>query len=379
MDLKHPKMLRLPMYRHAWLIALVIVAIVGIPMLMGYRVPVPFILQLCAVAVAASLGGIRSGAIAGLIASSLQLTAFILQVGPAGLIGAPLNIILGVALTVGLGVYLGYVRETLNHAAEQLDVRRSEIQDRFESESGRADRRSAELDLVKNRLLQAQTRLRNVTRRWVDAQESERRSLARELHDDIGQSLTALRISLESNKNLFASDEAAKRFIETSYQLVDEVIASVRELSLNLRPSLLDDLGLVAALREFVTKQMSRAGIASEFDIAGNDRHIDPTHSIAAYRIAQEIVSNITKHSEASVVRVRIDITESGLAVEFEDDGVGFNFDVLEDAEGHFGLASMRERAMLVGGDVDVLSRQGAGTTVTLTMPLRDSAESDAA
>ncbi len=372
-------MVRLPYFRHAWLLALVVALTFGLPVLMGKFVPVAFLIQLAAVAVAASLGGLMYGIISGCIVGSIVIAAFAVGVGPAPLTGQFYSAVLGASLMIAIGTFIGYIRESLQTAAEQLREQQSLLANEADSASSQADRSEAELGVIKDRLTLAQERLRNVTRRWVDAQESERRSLARELHDDIGQCLTALRINLESNKNLFASDPAAKRFIETSYKLVDEVIASVRELQLNLRPSLLDDLGLVAALREYVNKQMSRNDIQCEFKTSGSDVQIDPSHSIAAYRIAQEIVSNIQKHAQASNVRVGIDVTPVRLEIEIQDDGIGFSVEDNDEDSRHYGLASMRERAMLVGGDVQVTSGKGEGTRVLLTMPVRSSEESDAA
>ncbi len=370
---------RLPYFRHAWLITLTAALFIGVPVLMGKYVPVPFLLLLSTVAFASSLGGFASGVASGWIVGTVVITAYLLGVGPAVLTGQLFTAVIGATLMVVIGSYIGYIRESLQTAAEQLRRQQAVLANEADSASSQADRRAAELGVVKDRLTLAQERLRNVTRRWVDAQESERRSLARELHDDIGQCLTALRINLESNKNLFASDPAARRFIETSYKLVDEVIASVRELQLNLRPSLLDDLGLVAALREYVNKQMARNNVQCEFVTTGSDVQIDPSHSIAAYRIAQEIVSNIHKHSQAANVCVCIDVNPARLEIEIRDDGIGFNVDSGEEDSKHYGLASMRERAMLVGGDVQVTSIEGEGTQVILTMPVRSSEESDAA
>ncbi len=374
-----PTMIRLPYLRHAWLIVLVVAVVIGGPVLMGYYVPVPFLIQLAVVAVAASLGGLGSGVFSGCIVGTVIIAAYLLGVGPQVLTGQLFTALIGATLMIGIGAYIGYIRGSLKIIEEQMRQEQELLADQADIASDQADERSAELELVKDRLTQAQHRLRSVTRRWVDTQETERRSLARELHDDIGQCLTALRINLESNKNIFASDPAAKRFIETSYQLVDEVIASVRELQLNLRPSLLDDLGLFAALREYINMQMARSNITLEFKTTGSDVQIDPSHSIAAYRIAQEIVSNIHKHAQASKVCVMIDVNPVNLTIEVEDDGVGFSVESGNDESLHYGLASMRERAMLMGGSVEVSSREGEGTRVTLTMPVRNVEESDAA
>ncbi len=376
---KEPTMVLLPYFRHAWLIAFIAALFIGLPVLMGKFVPVSFLMLLASVAVSASLGGLMSGIISGCIVGSIVIAAYAVGVGPTPLTGQFYTAVFGAMLMIAIGTFIGHIRETLQVAMEQLRMNQARLTDRADSASDQADRRAQELGVIKDRLTLAQERLRNVTRRWVDAQESERRSLARELHDDIGQCLTALRINLESNKNLFASDPAAKRFIETSYKLVDEVIASVRELQLNLRPSLLDDLGLVAALREYVNKQMSRNNIQCEFKTSGSDIQIDPSHSIAAYRIAQEIVSNIHKHAQASNVCVCIDVNPVNLEIEIEDDGIGFSVEDNDEDSMHYGLASMRERAMLVGGDVQVTSGEGEGTRVLLTMPVRSSEESDAA
>ncbi|MEM9403391.1 MAG: sensor histidine kinase [Pseudomonadota bacterium] len=369
-----PIPVRLPYFRHAWLIALgAVLLMVGLTRL-GVAVPVPLVLLIGCVVVAASLGGATSGFASGVIVAIAILGVYFTGAPPAFI---AVSAATGALLAVAIGTYIGYIRGTLHKLELELLNDQTTLADRADIATHEADQRGAELESLRDRLTQAQSRLRSVTRRWVDTQETERRSLARELHDDIGQCLTALRINLESNKNQFASDPAAKRFIETSYQLVDEVIASVRELQLNLRPSLLDDLGLFAALREYVNKQLSRNDIECEFLTSGSDVQIDPSHSIAAYRIAQEIVSNINKHAQASRVTVTVDVNPVFLEIAIVDDGIGFEIEPRN--AGHYGLDSMRERAMLMGGGVDVSSSSGKGTQVVLTMPIRNAEESDAA
>jgi len=364
---------KLPYVKTAWVFALVVETVIGIPLLLGIDLSVPFVFLAFIVVLAAGFGGLTSGLVAGIGAAVVQVSALFLDPERVtqSVVGA-------VALTLSLGVFVGLLRDALLTATQSTNAVRTHTSVGALPSVDAPIPQDLEPGLLE-KLGDAQHRLRNVTRRWVDAQEAERHRLARELHNDIGQCLTALRINLESNKRLFSHDATSMRFIETAYKLVDEVIAKVRELSLELRPSLLDDLGLVAALREYSNKQLSRADIACHVEADGDGSTVDPTQSIATYRIVQEIISNVSKHSNARKVDVRIDIGDLLVRVEIEDDGDGFDVAAAEAGSGKFGLAGMRERAMLVDGDVLVRSTPGEGTCVTLTLPRKLNEASHAA
>ncbi|MDJ0918854.1 MAG: sensor histidine kinase [Woeseiaceae bacterium] len=367
----------LPFLRFAWAIAAAVAASIGVLLYAGVDVPIPFTTMLVLIVVTSLMGGRLSGVLSGLSLVSLGVFVYVLRLGDPPLLQVLEELLMGSIVAVGLGLFLGSIRQTLEDALVEIERQSREIAAQNKDLIRRVDENSAALNATRQRLYESQERLRNATRRLIDAQETERRGLARELHDDIGQSLTALRINLESNKRNFAQDATSLKVIETSYRLVDEIIASVRELSLTLRPSLLDDLGLIAALREYVGKQLERADVSLDLDVEGSDAAIDSTHSIAAYRIVQEIISNITKHASASHVDMSLFVNTQFFRIGIRDDGVGFDVDL--DKSEQVGLASMRERATLLGGKVEIDSTPGEGTMVTVQIPLSFNVDEDAA
>lgn len=357
----------LPFFRYAWLIPAAWAVGSLLLLAAGIRIPIPYTLTLAIVVVSATMGGRLSGFLSALIPVLAGVFHLVFMVKtPAE--GAAQYFALASVVIIAIGFFIGSIREKLETALAHFEGQAKAVGDQNVALNRQADKHAEALVSNRQRLLESQQRLKNATRRLIDVQESERHSLAKELHDDIGQSLTALRINLESNKRNFSQDETSLKFIETSYRLVDEIIASVRELSLNLRPSLLDDLGLIAALREYVSKQLGRADIALDFSVDGSDAAVDPTHSIAVYRIVQEITSNVIKHSSAKHVDMSIVFGAHALEVVMRDDGVGFDVDL--DRHEQVGLASIRERASLLGGNVEIASTVGKETVVHLRMPL---------
>jgi len=214
-------------------------------------------------------------------------------------------------------------------------------------------------------------RLQALSQRLVDAQETERRRIAHELHDEIGQILTAAKLSIQTAQSLPA-DRAANA-LTGGIEAVERALQRVRDLSLDLRPSLLDDLGLVPALRWFLDRQAQRASFSVHFDGSPLARRLDPDLEIVCFRIVQEALTNIARHADAESVVVSIAEDESKVDLTIEDDGLGF--DVVEAldraARGEsIGLLGMRERAALAGGELAVRSTPGGGTTIHAQLPL---------
>jgi PAS domain S-box-containing protein len=218
-------------------------------------------------------------------------------------------------------------------------------------------------------LKKAQEQLRRLSGSIMAGQEKERAAVARELHDELGQVLTALRLDavwmLERLKDI--DHKAAERSL-TMCNLIDMTIDEVRGLALRLRPKVLDDLGLVDALEWYTTEFEKRTGIACIF------KHLEvPTVTgmvaTAAYRIAQEALTNVARHSFASHVDVTLKADQDLLSLEVVDDGRGFNTEKLEESE-CLGMVGMRERASLVGGRLEIESRSGQGTMVFFEVPI---------
>jgi signal transduction histidine kinase len=215
----------------------------------------------------------------------------------------------------------------------------------------------------------------SLLRRVVTAQEDERARIARDLHDQLGQQLTALRLTLERHRTAAAAAGQSED-VDRALQIAQTLDREVDFLAWELRPAALDDLGLAAALPRFIQEWSSHYGIAAEFQgtqaLAGR---LSPTAEIAFYRVAQEALNNIVKHAHATRVDVLLENRDHSVVLIVEDDGVGFDASKRESSERGIGLAGMRERASLVGATLQVESEQGKGTTVFLRCPVGEAAE----
>jgi PAS domain S-box-containing protein len=215
----------------------------------------------------------------------------------------------------------------------------------------------------------AQTQLRRLSGSIMANQEKERSAIARELHDELGQVLTALRMdSVWMYERLKASDPEASERALTMCRLIDKNIEDVRGMAFRLRPGVLDDLGLVDALEWYTADFERRTEIACVFEHENVPR-LNETVSTAAYRIAQEALTNIARHAGAGRVKVSLRSSNGFLTLAVVDDGQGFDALHLSESEG-LGVAGMRERATLIGGSFDVKSRPQKGTRVYLKVPI---------
>ena len=236
--------------------------------------------------------------------------------------------------------------------------------------------RQAAIAVANSRLYQdeqeARAALRRLSQRLMEVQEAERRRLAFELHDEIGQSLTALKLNVEMAGAAVSGSPAAK--LQDGIQLADRVLKQVRSLSLDLRPAMLDDLGLAAALRWYVTQQAERAGLAARVEIG--DTRLPAAIEIACFRIVQEAVTNVLRHAGAGRVFVDLHAQRDRLELAIEDDGAGF--DVTAARRGirsgrSLGLLSMEERVSLIAGEMSIDSAPGRGTRIHVSCPLTSS------
>jgi len=194
----------------------------------------------------------------------------------------------------------------------------------------------------------------------------ERRHIARELHDEIGQALTALKINLQAVQRFPETGLLEPRLLD-SVNIVDRTLRQVRNLSLDLRPSMLDDFGLRAALRWYADQQAQRAGLQVQFIAAALEGRLNPTLETACFRVAQEALTNIVRHARARSVVVRLEEEAGFLHLTVRDDGIGFDLGAVhrQRASGaSLGVLGMKERASLAGGRVEVRSRPGEGTEV---------------
>lgn len=211
-------------------------------------------------------------------------------------------------------------------------------------------------------------------RRLVSAQEDERRRISRELHDQLGQHLTAMMLTVESLKSAGRSASPTDDLFRQLEELGDTVAREVKTLAWELRPTALDDLGLQTALQHYVESWSERARVPLDFQCAlPDERRLPPPVETALYRIIQEALTNVLKHARARRVSLVLGLRGDDAFAVVEDDGAGFSFESLSDdgATGRrLGLLGMRERVALVRGAVNVESAPGAGTTVFVRVPV---------
>jgi signal transduction histidine kinase len=257
-------------------------------------------------------------------------------------------------------------------SALTLHYRRTSVLERRNAELLRiqAEREQAlaRVRASEQELQQAYRELQDLTRRLEVAKEEERQHIARELHDEMGQVLSAVKINLV----LLSTEQHAAdrtRRTEDAVAQVDRMIRHVRELSLDLRPPLLDEIGLVAALRVYLEAQGRRSGIEMQLDADGAPGRLPQQMEIHLFRLVQEAVTNVIRHSGASHAWVTLRLAAPVLDVTVRDDGRGFDVAAIlaRSAQGdHLGLLGMHERVRSLGGEMTVDSAAGGGTAIRI-------------
>ena len=223
-----------------------------------------------------------------------------------------------------------------------------------------------ELQAARDRERRLRERLERHSRLVVEGQERERRRIARELHDEIGQILTGLKLTLEDHDRL--SSEAAASRLSRARELADELLHRVHDLSLDLRPAILDDLGLQPALLWLTERYRDQTGVHVALRCSGLVRRLRSEVETAAYRIVQEALTNVARHARVDRATVECALEDGCLRVEVFDDGRGFEVDAVPVGQSS-GLAGMEERARSTGGRISVESTVGLGTTVVAELP----------
>jgi signal transduction histidine kinase len=214
--------------------------------------------------------------------------------------------------------------------------------------------------------------MRALTARLLTVQEAERQYLARELHDEIGQVLTGLRLLLRPGGN--PASVALTSRLEQARTIIEELLARVQGLSFDLRPADLDHLGLLPALLALFERYTAQTGILVNFMRDGMDRRFSPEVETNAYRIVQEALTNVARHAGVTSVTVRFGAYEDRLTLQIEDRGRGFDPEAVRKAPASIGLMGIEERAMVLGGRLTVESIPGHGTTITAELPIKETA-----
>jgi PAS domain S-box-containing protein len=219
-------------------------------------------------------------------------------------------------------------------------------------------------------LLLSRRTLRELSANIVDAREEERRRIARELHDELGQRLMALKLELSAQQGQAVGIDGSQRN-QAMLDMLDDTVASVRRIAMGLRPPMLDDLGLEAAIEWLVSEFRQHNGIRVDLALKPLQAAVPPDVAIAIYRILQEALTNIARHASAHKVRIAFAQSGQGWRLTVEDDGVGFPQAGAPVPRGSFGLIGMRERVLTLGGTLTTKNVAGGGARLELRIPLR--------
>lgn len=263
------------------------------------------------------------------------------------------------------GQAIGVLGADRKHSRQPLDQATLDLLHLFAAQAAVAIQNAQLFEQVRS----GREQLQILSRRLVEVQEIERRHLARELHDEIGQILTGLKLVLEMSTRLPV--DAVRASLREARKLVSDLMARVRELSLGLRPAILDDLGLLPALLWHFERYAAQTHVQVVFKHEGLEgRRFRPEIETAVYRIVQEALTNVARHAGVSEATVRIWADQNILGLQIEDQGTGFNSETILATSTASGLTGMRERATLLGGHLIVESAPGAGTRVAAELPL---------
>jgi signal transduction histidine kinase len=284
--------------------------------------------------------------------------------GSGRLIIGPVKAMLDTARRLAKGD-LGARTRILPHTGELNELAQAFDEMAIALERREEQRRQAEAEIRGSR-----EQLRNLSFHLVSVREEERTRLAREIHDELGQGLTALKMDLSwFGKRLEPGQQQLGEKIRTMDRLVDETIRTVQRLSGELRPGLLDDLGLAAAIEWQAEEFQKRARIACDVSLDLGDASLSRDHATAIFRIFQETLTNVLRHARATRVSVLLQAQENQLTLKVVDNGRGITEEESAGAKA-FGLIGMRERVLAFKGRFDIEGRPGKGTTVTVTVPL---------
>ena len=211
--------------------------------------------------------------------------------------------------------------------------------------------------------------IRELASHLQDVREEERTSMAREIHDELGQQLTGFKMDIFwLNRKIDPVDKEIKDKIKSTLELIDAAIKTVRRISTDLRPSILDDLGFITAMEWQSDEFERRSGVKVSFEKKINEITLSPKTSIALFRIYQELLTNVARHANATEVRSSVYMNNEHLCLSVADNGVGFDVENISSKK-TLGLLGMRERTLLLQGTYDIQSTPGKGTTIVIAVP----------
>jgi signal transduction histidine kinase len=264
---------------------------------------------------------------------------------------------------------VGHLGKALDRMRQSLQALVARVERANQELEGRVEERTRDLNQANAALRERELARAELLRKVITAQEDERKRVARELHDETTQALAALLMRVDQAAEAVRAGKTPA--LDELRALADRALADVHRLILDLRPSVLDDLGLASAVRWYADRTLSNRGVAVRCE-CGELPALSPELETALFRICQETLSNVARHAQASHVLVELRVEGSQLCIDVEDDGVGFDQSTVARREGrpHWGLLGIQERADLLGGQARFDSTPGAGTRVEVRIPL---------
>jgi PAS domain S-box-containing protein len=225
---------------------------------------------------------------------------------------------------------------------------------------------------AQNELEQSYNAIRHLTDHLQHIREEERIHIAREIHDELGQQLTVMKMDLSwLNKKMLPDDELVKQKLKGLAEMLDGTVKTVRRISSELRPSLLDDMGLIAAMEWQLKEFEERSGIKTSLSAPGMEKQLPDSVKTGLFRIFQESLTNVARHADAKKVKVNLQHTGSKIVLSIEDDGKGYDKKKTA-GKRTLGILGMRERTLMMGGEYEIKSSPGKGTTVLVAIPEQD-------
>ena len=271
------------------------------------------------------------------------------------------------------------VEQTLANASKELERRVEERTAELLTANRLMKKMLDEGKRAEEMLMKSRERLRNLSGRLQSLIEEERTRISREIHDELGQALTALKIDLSLTRRSLVSGGLAEQSakVRENERAVNRIIRTVRKIATDLRPGILDELGVAAAIEWMAKDFQNRTGIGCKVAIQGGDKISDTVRATAIFRIVQEALTNVMRHAAASRVNVSLKKKDHTLIVEVRDNGIGIIEGRITGPKS-FGLIGIRERVRLLGGEAVIRGKPGEGTLVRVTLPDREGASANA-